>query len=729
MKPILFTFFTIIGLSAIAQKDSIATVKDTLTGATQNVTVKAVTPLVQYQPDKTVINVAANINAQGNNIFDVLQASPGLSVTGQDELVMNGKQGINVFVDGRPTQLTGRDLAAYLKSLPAETVEKIELIANPSAKYDAQGNAGIINIKMKRNKAFGTNGAINGSYTQNTHYRTNGGLSLNYRRKNLNLFGNYSIGNSFQHVQVVTNRFVQSLQGTKTFATQQVEQDWYTSQNLRLGADITFSKQAVIGVLYTRSQIDNPTFSPGTTTIGGNITDSILKVESNYRFGSLRQNANFNYRFEDTSGSTLNVDADYTWFSSNMLNPVRNDLFAPGGSLLRSQTISNGLLNNIDVYSLKADYSHAIKKWNANLEAGAKATTARTNNDFDARQLLSGFWKQDTGQINRFIYNEKILALYSTWQGSVKNWQYKIGLRSEYTDVKGAASSLKGLSTTAPDTSYISLFPSAYVSYSYADGAQQIKIAYSRRIGRPAYQDLNPFEKRLDEYNIEKGNPALQPAFTNNLELSFVLKNDRSITLGYSRTANVSETGVIANGNILYLLPQNTGTQNNTYLSINIPVTIAKWWSTFSDATLFYNQYKAMLPQGLLHAGAVGLNLYNQQDFSAGKGWKFSTEYWGYLPGQQGMFKGKYLGSLSLGLQKKLLKDRAAVRFHFHDVFRTQRWAQTVDFGNVKGDTERRWEGRGIRLSFSLNFGGTSVKGSRQRNTESEGRIKEKSGD
>ena len=726
MKPIFLLLLTIISLDISAQKDSAAARKDTLNGATQNVTVKAAVPLIQYQTDKTVINVAANMNAQGTNIFEVLQRSPGLSITGQDELVMNGKQGLNVLIDGRPTQLTGRDLAAYLKSLPAETVEKIELIANPSARYDAQGNAGIINIRMKRNKAFGTNGSINGSYTQNVHYRTTGGLSINHRQKNLNLFGNYSINNSYQYVKVITNRLVQSTQGVQTFATRQVEQDRYTSQNMRLGADVTFSKRSILGVLYTRSQINNPTFTPGTTTIGNGRADSILQVAGNYRLGSLRQNANLNYRFEDTSGNTLNVDADYTRFGSNTDNPVQNELFAPGGALLHSQTISNGLLNGIDVYSLKADYYHPVKKWNAEVEAGAKATVARTNNDFDARQLQSGFWKQDTGLSNHFIYNEKVLAGYGTWQGSVKSWQYKLGLRAEYTAIQGAASSLRGQTDHAPDTAYFSLFPSAYISYAFAKGIQQLKIAYSRRIGRPAYQDLNPFEKRIDQYNIEKGNPALRPAFTDNLELGLVFKNDRSITLGYSRTANISETGVYAQGNILYLLPQNTGTQNNTYLSINAPVTITGWWNTFSDATLFYNHYKAALPQGYLNAGAIGMNLYNQQDFTAGKGWKFSTEYWGYLPGRQGILKGKYLGSLSLGVEKKLLKNRAAIRFHFYDVFRTQRWAQTVDFGNVTGDTERRWEGRGVRLSCSLSFGGSGVKGSRERSTGNDERIKEK---
>jgi iron complex outermembrane recepter protein len=727
MKSVFFSLLIIISLSTFAQRDSIFS-KDTLNGTTQNVTVKAITPMVQYQLDKTVINVAANINSQGTNIFDVLQKSPGLAVTGQDELVMNGKQGLNVFVDGRPTQLTGRDLAAYLKSLPAESVDKIELIANPSAKYDAQGNAGIINIKMKRNKAFGTNGAINGSYTQNIHYRVNGGLSLNHRQKNLNLFGNYSINNSYQFVQVATNRFVQSNQGTKTFATRQTEQDRYTSQNLRLGADVTLSKRAVVGVLYTRNQINNPTFTPGTTTISGSKIDSILQVESNYNMGSLRQNANFNYRFEDTTGNTLNIDADYTWFGSSTTNPVRNDLFVPGSGLLRTQTVSNGQLNEIDVYSLKADYFHPIKKLGAQVEAGAKATTARTNNYFDAQQLLSGFWKQDTGLSNNFVYNEKVLAAYGTWQGNIKSWQYKLCLRSEYTDVKGASSSLKGTATQQPDTSYFSLFPSAYISYSWKNSANQVKFAYSRRIGRPAYQDLNPFEKHIDQYNIERGNPALRPAFTNNLELSFVFKYAMSATLGYSSTTNVSETGVFSEGNILYAFPQNTVTQNNTYLSLSLPINITKWWSTYTSSTLFYNHYKARLPQGLLNAGSLGLNLYNQQSITTGKGWQLLTEYWGYLPGQQGMFKGKYLGGLSLGVQKKLMKDRAAIRFHFHDILRSQRWAQTVDFGNVTGDTERRWEARGVRLSFNLNFGGTSVKGSRERSTGSEERIKEKSG-
>ncbi len=729
MKPFFILLLTCISLTAFAQKDSLLTKRDTLTGSNQEVIVTGKTPLVQHQLDKTVINVAANSLSQGRNVFEVLQKSPGISVTGQDELVMNGKQGLNVYVDGRPTQLTGQDLAAYLKSLPAETVDKIELITNPSAKYDAAGNAGIINIRLKKNKALGTNGTVNGAYTQNYHYRANGGLSLNHRSKNLNLFGNYSISNSFQHVQVLNTRTIMQVATENNFITRQVEQDRYTTQNARAGADFNISKQSIIGLLYTRNQINATEFTPGTTTIGNSKVDSTLQTISDYQMRSLRQNLNLNYRLEDTSGNTLNVDADYTWFGADHSSPVSNSLYAANGGLLNSQSINNSLLNAIHIYSLKGDYYHPIKRWSAQVEGGAKATFARTDNDFDATQLLAGTWKRDTGLSNRFLYNEEVLAAYGSFQGGYKHWQYKAGLRAEYTNVKGQSNSLKGTSIHQPDTTYFSLFPTAYLSYNWKDGAQQIKLAYSRRIGRPAYQDLNPYQKQIDQYTYETGNPALQPAFTHNLELSFVHHYAMSATLGYSRTTKVSETGTYAQGNTWYTLPQNVGTQNNVYLSLSIPYSPTKWWEMYTNTTLFYNHYKAPLPQGLLDAGSMGLNLYNEQTFTLGKGWQTTTEYWGFLPGQQGMYKGKYLGSLSLGIQKKLLQNRATLRLHYHDVFRTQAWAQTVDFANVQGSIYRRWEGQGVRLSFSLTFGGTGVKAIRQRNSNSDERIKEKSGD
>ena len=729
MKLFFLCLLAFIFLQATAQKDSLRTLKDTLTGSAQNVTIQGKPPLIQHQLDKTIINVAANALSQGSSVFEVLQKSPGLSITGQDELVMNGKQGLNVYVDGRPTQLTGQDLAAYLKSIPAESVDKIELITNPSAKYDAAGNAGIINIRLKKNKALGTNGTVNGSYTQNYHYRTNGGLSINHRSKNVNLFGNYSLSHSFQHVRVFNTRTIRDNTTSKNFITRQVEQDGYTSQNLRTGADFTLSKKSIIGLLYTRNQINNNTFAPGITTIGTTVPDSVLKIMSQFNQFSLRQNANLNYRYEDTLGNTLNLDADYTWFGSDITNHVNNDLYTPADAFLRNQTIFNSQLNDIHIYSLKGDYLHPIKKWNAQLEAGAKATIARTSSDFGAQQMQAGYWKTDTGLSNLFTYNEAVLSAYGAWQGSIKKWQYKLGLRAEYTDVKGNSVSLNKAAIHQPDTSYFSLFPTAYLSYNWKDGAQQMKLAYSRRIGRPAYQDLNPFNKQTDQYTVETGNPYLKPAFTNNLELSFVYHYAMSATLGYSRTTQVSETGTYVKGNVWYLLPQNVGTQDNLFFSLNLPYSPAKWWETYTNTTLFYNHYKAQLSQGLLNAGSIGMNLYNEQNFTLGKGWQTMTEYWGYLPGQQGIYKGEYLGSLSLGVQKKLMNNRASLRLHFHDVFRTQKWAQTVDFGNVQGSTYRRWEGQGIRLSFSLNFGGSSVKAIRQRNESSNERIKEKSGD
>ena len=212
MKQLSGLLSLLLSMSAFAQQKDSLPKKDTAaiskTKQLKEVVVTSKKPFIEQQIDKTVVNVQADITAIGSSAFEILQKAPGLSITNDDIINMSGKAGVNVLIDGRPSQMSSRELANFLRSLPGSTIEKIELITNPSARFDAQGNAGIINIRLKKNKLRGTNGNITAGYTQNVHYRSNGNFTINHRQGKINAFANIGINNNLQHTDGFINRLV-----------------------------------------------------------------------------------------------------------------------------------------------------------------------------------------------------------------------------------------------------------------------------------------------------------------------------------------------------------------------------------------------------------------------------------------------------------------------------------------------------------------------------------------
>jgi len=222
------------------------------------VVVNSKIPFIEQQIDKTVVNVQADINAIGSSAFEILQKAPGLSITGDDVINMSGKAGVNVLLDGRPTQMSSKELANYLRSLPGNTIEKIELISNPSSWFDAQGNAGIINIRLKKNKIKGTNGNVTGGYTQSTHYRSNGSFNLNHRQGKVNAFANASVDNNLQHTTGDINRNVLVNGINKNFLNSTIDKDRNARFNVRTGIDFYASKKSTFGFLLNANSSWNP---------------------------------------------------------------------------------------------------------------------------------------------------------------------------------------------------------------------------------------------------------------------------------------------------------------------------------------------------------------------------------------------------------------------------------------------------------------------------------------
>ena len=728
MKQLFSILLSIVLLPAFAQQKTTDT--SSFINKAQKLTAVTVTakkPFIEQLLDKTVVNVQADLNAASSNAFELLQKAPGINITSEDVINMSGKAGVNVLIDGRPTQMSSKDLANFLRGLQGSAIEKIELITNPSAKFDAQGNAGIINIKLKKIKIRGTNGNISLGYAQSTHYRSNGSFSINQRSGKSNLFANVSANNNLQHTNGVINRNVTTGNVIKNFNNETSDKDRYQSVDVRTGVDYYLNKKNTFGILFSSNTNHNPFNTPGITNISSNgILDSSLATSNDNLYKNKRYNTNLNYKFEDTIGNELNIDADYTYFKNTNLTNLATDFINNTKTKYNFTANDLDVATNINIYAIKIDYAKKLNKLKAKIETGIKLSSVNTSNNLFATKLIGATMLADTGRSNMFTYKENVAAVYANFSQRLKKFEYQIGLRIENTKLLGNSIDLQKNNINNPDTNYLNLFPSVFVGYNFND-KNKIAISYSKRINRPDYQSLNPFETIYDIYTSEKGNPFLKPQYTNNLEVKYTYRYALNFALGYNRTKDYSQTITTQTGEQTQGTQANIGSLDNAYLNISAPLPITKWWEGYANVTGFYNHYKGNLPTGKLNEKAFGLNYYIQQNFKLGNGWSTQMSSWFNAGTRDAISKTKALGSLDLGVKKNILKGKGAIRLTLSDILNTQSWKQTVQFANMDFTYYRKWESRSVRIQFNWSFGKTKY-GARERDTNQDAnRIKTKS--
>ncbi len=721
-KQIFFTatallFFTAFVTPAFAQEAD-----STREATLREATITAKLPVIERQIDKVVVNVEGSALAAGNNTLELLQNAPGVVVTPQGAVMLEGKSGVMVMVDGKPTQLSGDQLVAFLQSIPGETVAKIELIARPSAKYDAEGVSGIINIRLKKKQNLGLNGSVSAGYTQSIHARLRTGLNFNYRPGKVNIFGNANLNEGEQSIGQTIERYA----GGQFFDQNNPSIERFGANAFKAGADFFINDRHTIGVLAQGNFYKNSTRRDNLTRIGregSSVVDSILRSSSLAPNGNDRLTYNLNYRFADTLGTELTFDADHLTFRSTGANTLRNQRFNAENALFASDGLRSDLGSDIAVWTIKADYVKTRKN-GLKMESGFKINQTNAENDIQSTLEIGGTERPDAGRTNRFDYRENIAAAYLNTgkRGDKISWQ--LGLRAERTQLSGVSTDLYGAKRNNPDTAYLGLFPTAYLQYTLKP-EHQLGFSYNRRLSRPAYQDLNPFVWQIDPFTSERGNPFLRPAYTNSVQLTYTYKYAASISVGYSRTTDLVNTIARQVGDQAYTQPQNLSQQDNLSLNISTPLPIKPWWEGYLWLGVWHNQFQSKLSDGLLDAGAWGGGCYLSQEFKLGKGFKAEASFWAQFPTQDGMFTNRGIASVSAGAKKSLWKDKATIKISVNDLFRTQRWVQSVDFGPVRGTLSNTWESQNVALSFSWNFGNQNLK-TRNRNAgdDSDGRIK-----
>lgn len=685
----------------------------------EQVTVDGGRPLVEVKSDRVILNVEGNINAVGTDALELLRKSPGVTVDNENNLSLDGRAGVQVYVDGRPTYLSGTTLAAWLQTLPSSSVASVEIITHPSSKYEAAGSGGIIDIRLKKNMAFGTNASVSAGYNIGIYGKYNAAVSFNHRDRHINVYGDYSYNNSINETYTTMYRAVAdtSFLQRSTFVTK------YDTHDYKAGLDWFIDRRSTLGLIVSGSTSISTLMTTSTTPIvyiPTNQTDRLLQA-NNYTDGT-RDNVNtdLNYRRADSSGHQLVIDAYYGVYHlrSDQLQP--NDYFDPTGkTLLYSNNYNIVTPTDISIYSGKVDYQTNVAK--GQLGLGWKSSYVTTMNIFRQYDLYTWGKEQDSLSSNTFDYRENINAVYADYKRTMKGWIIQGGLRVENTYSKGTSTGYKApAQNTGPvlmpydsafTRNYTGLFPNASIIWN-RNPAKQWTLTYGRRIDRPAYQDLNPFEFKIDDYTYAKGNTRLMPQYTNSVGLNFLYRYGLSATLDYSHTAGLF-TVLADTIDVSKLIDyyQNLATQDIVSLSVSYPFKY-KWYSVFASVTGDYAVNKANFGPGrVIDLGVFNTTVYSQHNFRLGGGWTGQlTQYFTSPNIWQATLRSRSLWNLDAGMQKMVFGGKGTFKVSVTDIFNTLHWSATSNFAGQYINTSGGYESRLLKLYFTWRFGNRQVK-------------------
>ncbi|MGB2703910.1 MAG: TonB-dependent receptor [Chitinophagaceae bacterium] len=678
------------------------------------VVVSAKRPFIETKIDKTVINVDASPTNAGATALEVLEKSPGIMVSNDGIISLRGKSGVIVMMDGKPTFLSPTDLANLLKNMPASAIDQIEIMTNPSAKYDASGNSGVINIKTKKGRAAGFNGSIMIGATASFFETKNGTLyvipksqnsfTFNYRKNKINFFGNYN-PNVFRGRNMMDITRTKLDENKNITGYNDVETNFKFGNNnhtLKLGLDVFADKKNTFGFVISGFVFSgHPTPTTVTTSSDENHQPlSIMISQTNNKIKFKNLTTNFNYRHQfDSAGRELTADFDFIAYDNVSRMTLTTDFSNGAGQPVGNQLVLNGHLpSQINIYSLKSDYVHPFKK-GGRLEAGVKSSFVKNDNVVNYTRWADDKWIED-GRSNHFIYDENINAVYLNANTKIKKWSFQGGLRLENTVAKG----YQVTNDSTFKRNFTNLFPSAFISYEL-NKDNQLTLSYSRRINRPNYQDLNPFIYFLDSLSYRKGNPFLLPQFTHNIELSHSFKGKLITTLNYNSTNDVISQILKADGDLVYLTSDNVARFRNIGISITAPVPITKWWTSNTFVNIFNNQYNGVFENQPIDLSYTSFMVNMTNTFTLKQG--FTLEMTGFYRArgvnQLNIDEPMYM--VSFGGQKTVLKGKGTVRLNLRDPFWLQRYKGRTQYYLIDTKVNNRWDNRQLTASFTYRFG------------------------
>lgn len=684
------------------------------------VTVSASKPIIERKVDRVTFNVENSIVASGGSAWDAVGKAPGVQLTSSGTITAN-KKNVRLYLDGKPLQLTGEDLSGYLQGMPSDLVAKIEVFSNPPANFEAEG-ASVINVITKKSKGQGFNATLTGGFTQATYGSYTGSTTFNYRKDKLNVYGSYGytsrkFGKDQHDYVIYDNPGDYSYWDSPSY---NIVQSY--AHNYRLGADYQLTDKQIIGFLVTGNNRTVSTLTNTPTTVTNNfkaVPDSTLQTNgiSRNRGNQYAYNLNYNAKL-DTSGQSLNIDLDYSPYSSVRSQYVDNLSYLPDGSQTSSPYhISTPTIQNIDIYSGKLDYSRKLGR-NWNFTSGLKYSRIKSQNNFDFYNNAGPQPVLVTANSNHFQYTENTAAAYVSVGGSLGKWSFQGGLRGEETQTRGYSISLDSLNRRQ----YFKLFPTLFTSYKIDDD-HELQFTYAYRIERPEYNRLNPAKHYSNPYNYLVGNPSLQPAFIQNIELGYTYKKQYNITAYYTETHDVFSNITVQDdvNKVFYDTHANLGLSLNTGIRLSAGFHVTDWWELNTLVEGYYQREKSTYLQGSYDYHTFSYDGTSTQSFTLSKKLGLKAEVVGQYnsPGIQVLFKAAYNYEVDAGIKATILKGQGTVKLAANDIFYSNTYHISVDYLNQKNGFAQRNDTRNGTISFSYRFG-KNVTTARTRSTASD---------
>ncbi|MGM9474794.1 outer membrane beta-barrel protein [Pedobacter sp. GSP4] len=670
-----------------------------------DVQVNAKKALIEKKIDWTVFNVENSIAAIGTDALELISKVPGVRVL-NDQVSLVGKGGVNVMINDKPVPLAGDDLSNYLKTISSDLIVKIEVISNPPAKYDAQGNNGLINIVLKKVTAEGFKGALNGSLTQASHLTGAAGGNFGFRKNRITI--NTSL--NLRKGSVVPFEQSNVFYPAQTWSIVNKDRNFRTVPSGSVGIDYQLAKKTWLGVAYNGGLTNFHSEENIKTNVydrtGG--LDSVLNSDANAQIRSHYHSANI-YLKEvlDTAGKQLSINADWFTYSDDKDRFFNNTSFFPQGAIIPNSFAEylSTSRQGIDLYTLTADLDLPYKSFKVSL--GTKLSLIRNQSDLAFYKIRNGAYEIDPKQTNLFNYQENTQALYANFNKSLKSWDFQAGLRGEYTEIEGLAINAQNTN------SYFRLFPTLYITYR-ANNESTFSIHYGRRINRPAYRKLNPFRWYSNQYAYTEGNPFLQPSYNHNIEVSHVYNSIFTTSLSFGNTVNgFSDVNFIdTETHIQVAKPVNFIRSYHYQISNAFVFNRLTWWSSTNELDVYYNVSNSSITETLNKLNGFGayFSTLNQFVFNKPKTILGEVSFWYQFPAIDGLNKNKNQYNLDLGIKALLLNKKIQLALTAGDVLKTNKYRFNSLINNIRQDYNNYYDSQQLRITFRYHFGNEKIK-------------------
>ncbi|QHT67823.1 TonB-dependent receptor [Rhodocytophaga rosea] len=683
----------------------------------EEVVVKGQKSQMEMQLDKRVFNIGQDLANIGGNAAEILDNVPSVAVDVEGNVSLRGSQNVRILIDGKPSGLAGISSPDALRQLQGNMIERVEVITNPSSRYDAEGEVGIINIVLKKN----VNQGVNGSFTANVGYPDNygGSFDVSYRKNKINLFSSYGFnyrsapgyGSSFQQFNDVTDSGIDT---TFSYSETNKRTRGGTSHNFRVGMDYYLNDKNILtgSFLYRRSDGRNSSrFEYSDFDGTGQLIRTVYRSEQEKEPEDNIELA-LSYR-KEFAQKGRSLTADFKWIETNELELASYIQEEPDATIFQRASNTEDERNAL----FQVDYIHPIGekgKW----EAGLKSTNRLLNNDFLVEELAGeNSWVGQEGFDNYLTYTENIHAAYLMAGNQFRKFSLQAGVRGEFSDIIVERPELDEKNIRR----YFNLFPSAHLSYEI-NKSKSVQLSYSYRLSRPGFRELLPFSGISDARSIMVGNPRLNPEYTHSLEGGYLLNFENGSLLSSAyyryRTGVIQRISIVDSIGFRRMFPVNLATQNAYGLEFNASYTIQNWWRLNGNINFYRAITSGSFEGQSLYSDAYTwttratskMTFFKRLDFQAGINYRAPQD----IP--QGRELSSY--SIDLGLSTDVLKGRGTLTLNVRDLLNTRKRRLIIEEEGQYSNSVSQGRVRQTLLTFTYRLNQQKDSKSRERDSE-----------